>query len=192
MKNSKLNLYCAVFFLLITSITFAQNKWSAEFRPNINFPTEDLGNSNIKTGFGFEATIGYRFLEHLHAYAGWGYNTFAIEDAEADFDETGYTFGLQFIHPLGNSEDLSYLLRAGAIYNHLELEDGNGDLIDDSNHGFGWQLEAGLDYKLGNNWSLRPSIRYRSLSRDLEFIQNQTTEVDLNYLSFGLGISKSF
>ena len=35
----------------------AQNKWSAEFRPNISFPTEDLGESNIETGFGFELTV---------------------------------------------------------------------------------------------------------------------------------------
>jgi len=191
MKNSKFNLVYIV-FLLITSITFSQNKWSAEFRPGISFPTEDLGESNIETGFGFELTVGYRLMEHLHAYAGWGYNTFSIEDSDVDYDETGYTFGLQFIHPLGTSEDLSYLLRAGAIYNHLELENGDGDLIDDSGHGLGWQIEAGLDYVLGDNWSLRPSIRYRSLSRDLEVIQNQNINVDLNYLSFGLGVTKSF
>lgn len=182
----------SILLLALCGTLQAQNKWSAEFRPTVNFPTEDLGDSKIETGFGFELTVGYRFIEHLHAYAGWGYNTFSIEDSEADFDETGYTFGLQFIHPLGASEDLSYLLRAGAIYNHLELEDSDGDLIDDSGHGLGWQLEAGLNYVLGDNWGLRPSIRYRSLSRDLEVIQNQSINVDLNYLSFGLGIAKSF
>jgi len=121
-----------------------------------------------------------------------GYNTFSIEDSDIDFDETGYTFGLQFIHPFGTSEDLSYLLRAGVIYKHLELEDDDGDLIDDSGHGLGWQIEAGLDYVLGDKWSLRPSLIYRSLSRDLEVLGNQTIGVDLNYLSFGLGVAKSF
>lgn len=191
MKQIKI-ITLSILFLIIGSALGAQNKWSAEFRPGISFPSEDLGNSNIKTGFGFELTVGYRFMEHLHAYAGWGYNTFSIEDSDVDFDETGYTFGLQFIHPLGTSEDLSYLIRAGAIYNHLELEDGDGDLIDDSGHGLGWQVEVGIDYVLGDNWSLRPSIRYRSLSRDLEVVQNQTITVNLNYLSFGLGVSKSF
>jgi opacity protein-like surface antigen len=148
--------------------------------------------ANIETGFGFEFTIGYRFMEHLYAYAGWSYNTFSIEDSEVDFDETGYTFGFQFIHLLGASEDLSYLLRAGAIYSHLELEDREGDLISDSGHGLGWQIEAGLDYILGDDWSLRPSFRYRSLSRDLMVSQNQIINMDLNYLSFGLGVSKSF
>jgi opacity protein-like surface antigen len=191
MKQIKI-IMISILLLVISNTLQAQNKWSAEFRPSINFATEDFEDSKIETGFGFELTVGYRFMEHLHAYAGWGYNTFSIEDAEADFDETGYTFGLQFIHPLGTSEDLSYLLRAGAIYNHLELEGGDGDLIDDSGHGIGWQIEAGLDYVLGDNWSLRPSLRYRSLSRDLEVAQSQTIDVDLNYLSFGLGVSKSF
>ena len=64
-------------------------------------------------------------MKHLHGFAGWSYNTFSIEDSNANLDETGYTFGLQFIHPLGTSAKLSYLLRAGAIYNHLEFEDGD-------------------------------------------------------------------
>lgn len=191
MKQIKIIILSILFLALCTTLQ-AQNKWSAEFRPGINFPTEDLGESNIETGFGFEFTVSYRFMEHLHAYAGWGYNTFSIEDSDVDFDETGYTFGLQFIHPLGTSKDLSYLLRVGAIYNHLELENGDGDLIDDSGHGLGWQIEAGLDYVMGDNWSLRPSLRYRSLSRDLEVLENQTIGVDLNYLSFGLGVTKSF
>lgn len=191
MKQIKI-IMLSILLLTLGSTLEAQNKWSAEFRPGISFPSEDLGDANIETGFGFEVTVGYKFMEHLHAYAGWGYKTFSIEDSDVDFDETGYTIGLQFIHPLGTSEDLSYLLRVGAIYNHLELEDGDGDLIDDSGHGLGWQIEVGLDYVLGDNWSLRPSIRYSSLSRDLEVLENQTIGVDLNYLSFGLGVTKSF
>lgn len=190
MKRLKLVLITTLLLYSFCSLE-AQNKWSAEFRPGLNFPSEEIGDSKIETGFGFEATVGYRFMEHLHAYAGWGYNTFSLEDSEADLDETGYTFGLQFIHPLGSSESLSYLLRAGGLYNHLEFEDGDGDLIDDSGHGLGWQVEAGVDYELGNNWSLHPTVRYRSLSRDLKF-DGLTFDTDLNYLSFGLGIAKSF
>ena len=191
MKKLKLILLSILFFCS-GHLMEAQNKWSAEFRPGINFPSEDLADAKIETGFGFEFTVGYRFMKYLHAYLGWGYNTYSIEDSDTDFDETGYTFGFQFTHPIGTSQDLSYLLRAGAIYNHLELEDEDGDLIDDSGHGLGWQVEAGLDYVLGDSWSLRPSIRYRALSRNLEVMQGENISVDLNYLSFGLGVSKSF
>src|SRR5690554_773436 len=114
--------------LFISHTSFSQEKWSIEFRPDINFPTEDFGDSKINTGYGFELTGAYRFMEHLSGYAGWSYNTFSLEDSDFDFDETGYTFGLQFIHPLGTSESLSYLLRAGATYNHMELENNDGDI----------------------------------------------------------------
>ena len=177
---------------------YAQDQWSVELRPNIAFPTQDLGNAELKTGFGFEAAFGYRFMEHLGAYAGWGYNTFNSEtaftfpgEADADIDLTGYTFGLQFIHPIGTSEHLSYLVRLGGIYNHIEVEDNTGDIVADSGHGLGWEVGAGLQIDLGKNWNLRPQIGYRALSRDLEF-GDATTEVDLNYLSFGVGIAWMF
>ena len=180
-----------VLFLISSSVTFSQNKWSVEFRPNIDFPTEKIEDSKLTVGFGFEAAIGYRFMEHLGAYLGWGYNNFKIEDEDMDFDETGYTFGFQFVHPLGTSESLSYLIRAGAIYNHIEIEDQNGNLIEDTGHGLGWEAGIGLDYKLGSNWSLRPQIGYRALSRDAT-IEDTHININVNYVAFGLGIVTTF
>ena len=180
-----------ILFIVICSTSDAQNKWSIEFRPDINFPSEDFGDSKIKTGYGFELTGSYYFMEHLSAYVGWSYNTFIIEDSNFDIDETGYTFGLQFIYPFGKSESLSYLLRAGATYNHIEIKDNYGDTISDTGHGLGYQIEAGLNYYLGLNFDLRPTLRYRVLSRDVS-TENTTLNIDLNYLSFGLGIAKSF
>lgn len=190
MKNIK-HVLVGVLLLLASNTLFSQNKWSAELRPNIDFPTSEIDNSDIKTGFGFEVAIGYRFMEHLGAYVGWGYNNFQIEDSDADFDETGYTFGFQFIHPIGTSEKLSYLIRAGGIYNHIELEDEDGDLIDDSGHGLGWEVGAGLNYDLDSNWHLRPQISYRALSRDLK-LGDSTTNVNINYVAVGVGIVKTF
>jgi opacity protein-like surface antigen len=180
-----------VLIMMVSSLFFSQNKWSVEFRPDINFPTEDFGDSKIKTGYGFELTGSYRLMVHLLAYAGWSYNTFMIEDSKFDLDETGYSFGLQFIYPFGKSESLSYLFKVGATYNHILIKNNYGDIISDSGHGMGYQFEVGLNYNLGLNWDLRPTIRYRTLSRDID-IENTTLNVNLNYLSFGLGIAKSF
>ena len=188
----KLNLIIVIVSLaLCSNSSFSQNKWSAEFRPNINFPTEDFVDATIKTGFGFEVALGYRFMEHLGVYAGWGHNSFDIDDSDRDFDITGYTFGLQFIHPIGTSESLSYLFRAGAIYNHIEVEDNDGNLIDDTGHGLGWEVGVGLNYHLGFNWNLRPQIGYRAFSRDLN-VEGTKVNIDLNYISFGVGVAKIF
>lgn len=197
MKNLRHFLCVLTCFLLFTSITLAQESWSAELRPNLNFATKELGNADLNTGFGFEVALGYRFMEHLGAYAGWGWNQFSSEEltfagrGDTDFEETGYTFGLQFIHPVANSEMLSYLFRAGGIYNHIEVENEGGDITADSGHGLGWEIGAGLQVDLGSNWNLRPQVGYRSLSRDIE-IGNTSTDVDLNYISLGVGISKLF
>lgn len=170
------------------------NRWSLEFRPGVDYATTDISNADLGIGFGFEGTIAYRFMPHLAAYAGWSWNHFAVDrsfaGSDASFEETGYTFGLQFIHPIGETT-LSYLIRLGGTYNHIEIENSNGDIIIDSGHGLGWQAEAGLVIPLSEKFSLLPSVRYRSLSREIE-IENINTSVDLNYLSVGAGLSWSF
>lgn len=184
----------ALIIFLVFSQSFAQDKWSLELRPGVNYATQDISDADLGLGFGGELTIGYRFMPHLAAYAGWSYNNFAVDQSfagpDASFEETGYTFGLQFIHPIRET-NISYLLRAGGAYNHIEIENNAGDIIIDSGHGLGWQAEAGLVIPLGERFSLLPSVRYRSLNRDIK-IENVNTSVDLNYLSVGVGLSWSF
>jgi hypothetical protein len=193
MKKSLLTI-AALILLTLFSQSYAQNKWGLEFRPGINYATQDISDADIGIGFGAELTIAYRFMPHLAAYAGWSYNNFAVNQSfagpDASFEETGYTFGFQFIHPIGES-DIKYLVRAGGTYNHIEIENNEGDIIIDSGHGLGWQAEAGLVIPLSDKFSLLPSVRYRSLNRDVE-INNVITSVDLNYLSVGVGLSWSF
>ena len=184
----------AIVFLFFSFNVKAQEKWSVEFRPGLNFPTSDLGNTDTQVGFGFELTGAYKIMPHLSAYAGWGLNQFKGEDnLSAEnfiFKETGYTFGLQIIKPIGTSA-FSYVGSAGAIYNHIELENNDGSISADTGHGLGWQIAAGIDYEFAPNLSFRPMLRYRSLSRDLE-IENVSTNIKLNYISFGIGLALEF
>ncbi len=194
MKHFKITLVSMI-LVMLSSTLFAQNKWSAELRPNIDFPTKDIGDIEPKTGFGFEVAVSYNFMEHLGAYVGWGYNTFKttsnITEFDNDVDMTGYTFGLQFIHPFVEGSKLSYLIRAGGIYNHLEFEDSDGDIFEDTGHGLGYEFGAGIDYNFSGTWHLRPQIGYRALSREIDF-DDVKVDVDLNYISFGVGIVKTF
>lgn len=194
MKSSKL-LFAAFLFISIQTNN-AQDYWFVELRPGINFAAKDLADAELKTGFGAEVIVGYNFMEHLGAYAGWGWNKFSSDNSSfagtgaTDFEETGYTFGFLFVHPIGDSP-VSYLIKAGGIYNHIEVENSAGDITADTGHGLGWEIGTGIQLDLGNNWNLRPQLGYRALSRELE-IGSATTDVDLNYFSVGVGIVKLF
>ena len=186
-------LFVAFAILLLTSTlnqTLAQDKWSLELRSGINYAVKDITNADLKLGFGGELTVAYRFLPHLSGYVGWSYNNFAVEQSfagpDASFEETGYTFGLQFIHPLGEL-NIDFLIRLGGTYNHIEIENNDGEIIIDSGHGLGWQAEAGIVIPISNKLELLPSVRYRSLSRDIT-IENMSTPVQLDYISIGLGL----
>ena len=193
MKRSLITII-ALILLTVFSQSYAQDKWGLELRPGVDYATQDILDADLGLGFGAELTIAYSFMPHLAAYAGWSYNNFAVDQSfagpDASFEETGYTFGFQFIHPIGEST-LSYLVRVGGTYNHIEIENNDGDIIIDSGHGLGWQAEAGLVISLSERISLLPSVRYRSLNRDIE-IENENTSVNLNYLSVGVGLSWSF
>lgn len=172
----------------------AQSRFSLELGTGAALTTQQVGDADLGLGAGFELVLAYRLLPHLSAYGGWGWRHFAADDSFAgpdmDFEETGYTFGLQFIHPTA-LDRLSYLVQAGGLYNHLEIENTDGDLVGDTKHGLGWQAGAGLVYALTPHWSVSPSVRYRALSRDVE-IDGVTTDTDLNYVSFGIGFARSF
>ncbi len=185
----------ALIALIMTAQTAnAQKRWRAELRSGANFPTAKLGNASLNTGFGFEGSLAYRFLPHLAAYAGWSWNKFPAAESmlgsNVEFVETGYLLGLQFIHLIAASK-ISYMLKGGGTYNHIETEDTAGTLLNDTGHGLGWQAGAGIAIPLGNRVQVIPEIRYRSLSRDIK-TDNFITPVNLDYVSASLGLSFSF
>lgn len=183
-----------ILFLLNTQAAEAQSRISWEIRTGIDFATQELGDADLNTGFGFDGILSYRIMEHTSIFGGWGWHRFTSDDSfagsDVDFEETGYTFGVEFLHPLGNAP-LDFYLRGAGIYNHIEVENNSGDITADSDHGLGWQAEAGVAFELGNRWTLKPGLRYRSLSRDIE-IGSVTTDLDLTYFNLGVGISRKF
>lgn len=194
LRNFLLSLPLIIFFLLLSTEAMAQAKWQANFRAGANFPTTKLGGADLNNGFGFDAGIAYRILPHLFVNTGWGWNRFSANQsfagADMDFEETGYGAGLQFIHPIEKSK-LKYVLGAGAIYKHIEVENNKGEIIANTGHGWGWQADAGLLIPLGKRFHLHPGIRYQSLSREFN-IGTTKTPADLNYLSAGVVVSFSF
>ncbi len=184
----------ALTLLLQATPASAQDRWAVEFHGNGGIATQDADRDTHENGFGLGASVRYRFMPHLSAYAGWDWNLFQALDAIAgpdmELEETGYVAGLRFEHPVfGRTTTLGWV-RAGAMYNHIELENDDNDMIIDSGHGLGWEAAGGLAFDRGR-WSIAPGLRYRSLSRDLD-IGTATMPVELQAVAFELGIVRRF
>ena len=195
MKTTKLTVLAM--FLLLSLSSFAQEsgkRFGIELNGGASIATSKPGDASLNPGFGFEGILHYRFMPHTGIYGGWGWNRFAAESSFAGndvcFEETGYVFGLQFKHTLGNSA-FSYYVRGGGLYNHIETENADGDIINDSGHGFGWQAAGGVEINIGSNWSLTPGVKFNALNRDTHF-EGVSKSLKYNYVSFRVGFLKTF
>ncbi len=191
-----------VFFTLIVLAIFAttisaqekEKRFGVELGSGVSIALNELNGAKLKPGFGNEGIFHYRFMQHTGVYAGWGWNSFGSDESFAGNDvyfvETGYVLGLQFKH-LISSSPVSYYFRAGALYNHIEIENADGDIIKDSGHELGWQLAGGFDIPLGKNWSLTPGVKFNSLKCDVEN-NGLNVPLELDYFSLRVGILKTF
>lgn len=172
----------------------ADSRWGFELSSGLSMATQKLGGAKLNPGLGFEGIFHYRFAQHTGVYAGWGWNRFGADNSFAGsdvcFEETGYVMGLQYKRALGSSP-VSWYLRAGALYNHIETENADGDIINDTGHGWGWQLAGGIDLPLGKSWSLTPGVKFNSLTPETSF-DGTTRQLDYRYLQVRVGIRKSF
>lgn len=193
MKTKGLALTMLVLLSLSSFAQESEKRFGFELSSGMSVATKKLGGSTVNPGLGFEGIFHYRVLAHTGIYLGWGWNKFGADESflgnDRDFEETGYVFGVQFKHPLGERKT-SYYLRAGGLYNHIEIENG-GDVTHNSGHGLGWQLAGGVAVNLGNNWSLTPGVKFNSLSRDVEN-EGVNVPLDLNYLQLRMGLLKKF
>lgn len=192
MSTFKVAIFLLIIFVGIPGI--AQEKWTFTFRPGINFLTQDISDSNTKTGYGFDFTGNYRVLNYVDVYAGWGWNQFNGGDFLSTKNSTinlnGFSLGFRYLHPIKDSA-IAYSLMAGAIYEHLEVEYPAGEITAESGHDLGWQIGGGLSYTFGENWMLRPELRYRALSAAID-LPSESNDINLNYISFGIGLGFSF
>jgi hypothetical protein len=169
-------------------------RFGFEFSTGASMATQKLAGSTLNPGFGFEAIILYSFMPRLAVYGGWGWNRFGADESfagnDANFEETGYVLGLQLKQPIADSR-LSWYLRAGGLYGHIETENSSGDVIHDTGHGLGWQLAGGIDVALGNNWSLTPGVKFNALTRNSDF-EETPKSFKHDYASVRIGLLKKF
>lgn len=167
---------------------------SLDLRGLAALPTEDLVDTELDPGFGFGAVVAVRVMPHAFLYGGWDWVRFTAETsfagADRDFEETGYVFGARFEHPLG-AGPLAYRLEAGGVMKHVEVEDGGGDPLFDSDHDLGFELGAGLVVSPADGWSVVPLVRFRSTTPELT-MGAATYEGALRYIGVEVGLARRF
>lgn len=194
--KGKVFLGCAMFLILSLSINAqeSENSFGFELNTGSSFATNETINSDFNTGFGFEGILHYNFMPHMGVYGGWGWNRFSSGNSfvgkDACFEETGYVLGLQFKHPIEGTS-ISYYLRVGGMYKHIEIENEDGKIIEDSGHGLGFQLVGGIDLPIGSNWSITPNLKFNSLSREINFGE-LTKQLNYKFIAVSVGILKKF
>ncbi len=167
-----------------------KSRFSIEVNSGASISTNKIWDTKQNIGFGFETLLHYRVLQNTGLYTGWGWNRFQPKDTFiGTFEETGYIFGIQHKRPIFKSP-IEFYIRLGALYNHIEIEDKNGDLLWDTNHGFGFQGAAGINYNISQRWSIAPGIKYNNLSRNIKSSEDPRGETKLthNYISIRIGL----
>jgi hypothetical protein len=180
------------------SAMIAQSPFSLELGAGVAVPVQDFGNADLGTGFGFGANVRYRFQPHLLGYAGWEWFHFSADLAadELDVEQTGYTFGLRYEHPIGSERPAgtpspAWWVRAGGLLAHVELEDAAGEPAGDTEHGLGWEAGLGVSWPLTNRIAVTPGVRIRMLGREIDMgLGNQ--DATLTSLTAGLGVVIGF
>lgn len=194
----KTKVFLSIALVILVSATALtqenEKRFGVELNGEVSFVTTDLSGASLNTGLGFETILQYRLMPFTSVYGGWGWNNFNADESfagsDVDFEETGYILGLQFKHPIGKSP-VSYFVRAGALYCHIETENNDGDIISDTGHGFGYQIAGGIEVSLGKNWSMAPGLKFNSLPRETEF-EGTNYQLDHRYVAARLGIIKRF
>lgn len=170
----------------------AQGAFTVEVRGGVNSPTETFVDTDLERGVGLEGTVAFRVMPAVSVYGGWDWQRRSVEDrlfgAEGRLIDTGYVFGVKLTP--GTSRFAPWL-RAGALYNHVELEDANGNAIADTDHVWGWEAGAGIDVPIGGSLRLTPGVRYRRFAPMLQ-LGSASFESTLAYLVVDVGLAVRF
>ncbi len=138
------------------------------------------GSSDIDLDSGFNAGIGlgYRYNEKIAVEVAWDYRTndssVVLADA-TEFEDGNYASNMLYLngfyYPKVNSDKWKPYIGAGLSWMQeidIDLEQDGEETSLSGEGDIGYQLFAGVDYAINNNWSVGAELRYGS-----------TTDIDL-------------
>lgn len=163
------------------------------------------GNSEIELDSGFNAGlgVGYRFNKKLGIELDWEYRSNESTTTLADgtnFPEGNYAsnmFSLNGLYyPQVKSKRWSPYVGAGLTIMQevdIDLEDNGAETSLSGSGDLGYQLFAGIDYKINQKLSIGTELRYGSTSGiDLEGENNNSQYKNLDYSSTTLQVGLKY
>ncbi len=165
-----------------------------EARGSYGFPIGDFANEFVEAesdvGMGFGASL--MMNANIGIYAGWTRDMFDCEICGAgdEIRVTGYEAGVQFEAPQMAGNIVPWV-RGGLIAHRTRFLIEEVDFQTDRELGF--QGSVGFDAPIFGDWfSVSPSVRYNSITPELEIVDIGPIELggdmDIQYLSFDLGL----
>jgi len=131
--------------------------FAVEGRTGLAFPTGDFGNA-LGTGYSVGANVSFNVLPAVAVYGGYSYTQFDFDDdlgGDDSFNVKGLEAGARLRLPMVG---LSPYLKGGVVYYNGGVSGGP-----DVDNELGFQVGAGLDYRLGPVVSFTPEVSYVSV-----------------------------
>jgi len=188
MRLDKLNLSLYTLVICLGLSTAAEgDSFGAELRATGAFPGMSEGNLKPDMGFGFDGTLSYSLISRMSVYGGVGWHQFSTGNLY--LEQSGYNIGIELSTPLPKSA-LKPRFRVGITYEEILLKKETGEIVENTGHGIGFEIDAAVAIDLGRtgDWRIMPGISYRSLSRDV----GEEGNIDLKYIALDLGICIHF
>ncbi|MEQ3654289.1 MAG: hypothetical protein ABNH00_00360 [Dokdonia sp.] len=172
----------------------AGQQWSASIRPAINFPVEDVSQTELRVGNGLEFTAQYQLMPHIQLFTGFSWHQF---DTDEDFDAVntdyalrGFILGSRIKLPLNKSK-LGYFVVVAATLHRIDIEGGMPRLTIRSSFQPDLTFGAGVEIPTFSQLKIVPEVRYASFSEDFSNPQIDDT-IALRFVSLSVGIRYVF
>lgn len=207
-----------ILLLLFSNSLFAQSQDGWFVRPYIGLSqmsdiegdtagigsVDGVADISLDTGFTAGLGVGYRYNANIAAEIAWEYRSnesgVALANAEI-FEDGNYASNIFFVngfyYPHGFETWQPYL-GAGLSWIQeidIDLETGGAEQSYSGSGDFGFQLFAGVDYPIAENWDLQGELRYGSVSKiDLEGegISGGFNNLDYDTFTIQLGAAYRF
>jgi opacity protein-like surface antigen len=170
---------------------------AVEGHGGLAFPTTEGLKDDYDVGYELGATAKFSLLPMLRVYGGYQYTEFTAKelggggDVKVRLKDAGFRAGGELGLPIGIATGFSPYVLGGATYDVASTVtdvSGESETVGKSDRTLGYEVGAGIDFRMSSLLSLRPEVRYRSYKPDF----GGTDDPDLSYIDASVGFELHF